>query len=68
MPSLLELEEDVFLQRDYGHQDYPRGVKDDKPRRFRASYMGCCDLQSGYTPTHLNYAIGQLADVRMMIC
>ena len=68
MPSLLELEEDVFLQKDDSLQDYPHFVKDDKPRRFHASYIGCCDLQSGYTPTHLNYAIGQLADVRVMIC
>ena len=66
MPSLLELEEagDVFQEEDRGHQDLLHGVNDDKSRRFLASYIGCCDLQSGYTPTHLNYAIGQLADVR----
>ena len=62
MPSLLELEEEVFLMKDDGP-----GGKDDKSRRFLASYIGCCDLQSGYTPTHLNYAIGQLADVRLTL-
>ena len=69
MPSLLELEEEVFLMRDEGHQDdpHPPGGKEDKSRRFLASYIGCCDLQSGYTPTHLNYAIGQLADVRILM-
>ena len=65
MPSLLELEEagEVFQEEDSPQDDH-HGVKDDKSRRFLASYIGCCDLQSGYTPTHLNYAIGQLADVR----
>lgn len=67
MPSLLELEEEVFLMKDDGHQDHSPGGKEDKSRRFLASYIGCCDLQSGYTPTHLNYAIGQLADVRLIM-
>ena len=67
MPCLLELEEEVFRRRDDGHQDDPPGGKEEMSRRFLASYIGCCDLQSGYTPTHLNYAIGQLADVSLMI-
>ena len=32
-------------------------------RRFPGHYVGCCDLQAGYTNTHLNSAIGMLADV-----
>ena len=38
-------------------------VKSGRQRRFRASYIGCCDLKPRYTVLDLNDAIEQLSQV-----
>ena len=38
-------------------------VKSGRQRRFRASYIGCCDLKPRYTKVDLNDAIEQLSQV-----
>ena len=38
-------------------------VKSGRQRRFRASYIGCCDLKPRYTVGDLNDAIEQLSQV-----
>ena len=36
-------------------------------KRFPGHYIGCCDLQSKYSITDLNFAIEQLSNVRFSL-
>ena len=58
MPSIAKCEGDAgerFI--------FPDVNKSGRQRRFRASYIGCCDLKSRYTKVDLNDAIEQLSQV-----
>ena len=38
-----------------------------RERRFRASYVGCCELKARYSVSDLNDAVEQLCQVRFVV-